>query len=253
MNFFDFKKLLVCSSMFISSIGLSQTIVNTYDLITPIDSLWSATTELQGTFALGNGVFTALNSGIGLGRSVGTKTQAWFLGGYNFASESGEEIYSTGFINIRTHFLVTKTSQLQAFYQKQFNSALQILDRSLLGLNMTKTIKSEIYTYNITSGAFLEHETYSDEFEMKILRANIAASITADFEDLDINMAIYYQPDLTNIRDNRMLGELAFQFPIREQLVFEIESALRFDSDPHLDLVPLDFSMVIGMVYSISN
>jgi len=62
-----------------------------------------------------------------------------------------------------------------------------------------------------------------------------------------------YQPDLTNIRDNRMLGELAFQFPIREQLVFEIESALRFDSDPHLDLIPLDFSMVIGMVYSISN
>ena len=190
---------------------------------------------------------------IGLGRSVGTKTQAWFLGGYNFASESGEEIYSTGFINIRTHFLVTKTSQLQAFYQKQFNSALQILDRSLLGLNMTKTLKSEIYTYNITSGAFLEHEKYSDESEMKILRGNIAASITADFEDLDINMAIYYQPDLTNIRDNRMLGELAFQFPIREQLVFEIESALRFDSDPHLDLVPLDFSMVIGMVYSISN
>lgn len=88
---------------------------------------------------------------------------------------------------------------------------------------------------------------------MKILRANIAASITADFEDLDINMAIYYQPDLTNIMDNRMLGELAFQFPIREQLVFEVESALRFDSDPHFDLVPLDFSMVIGMVYSISH
>ena len=66
MEFFKFKKLLVCSSLFISSIGLAQTIVNTYDLIAPIDSLWSATTELQGTFASGNGVFIALNSGIGL-------------------------------------------------------------------------------------------------------------------------------------------------------------------------------------------
>jgi len=50
-----------------------------------------------------------------------------------------------------------------------------------------------------------------------------------------------------------MLGELSLQFPISEQLEFEVESALRFDSDPHLDLLPLDFSTVIGMVYSISN
>jgi len=58
----------------------AQTIVNTYDLVTPIDSVWSATTELQGTFAAGNGVFTALNSGLGLGRTINSKTQAWFLG-----------------------------------------------------------------------------------------------------------------------------------------------------------------------------
>ena len=50
-----------------------------------------------------------------------------------------------------------------------------------------------------------------------------------------------------------MLGELALQFPISEKLVFEIESAFRFDSDPHLDLLSLDFSTLIGMVYSISN
>jgi hypothetical protein len=253
MDFFKFKKLLVCSSLFISSIGLAQTIVNTYDLIAPIDSLWSATTELQGTFASGNGVFTALNSGIGLGRAIGTKTQVWFLGGYNFASESGEEIYSTGFINLRSHFLVTKTAQLEAFYQKQFNSALQISDRTLVGLNLARTIKLDIYTYSVTSGVFLENETYSDESKMNILRGNLSTSITADFEDIDINMDIYYQPDVINIDDYRTLCELAFQFPIREQLVFEIESALRFDSDPHLDLVPLDFSMIIGMVYSISN
>ncbi len=44
-----------------------QTIVNTYDLISPIDSVWGLNTELQGTFSAGNGVFTSLNSGIGIG------------------------------------------------------------------------------------------------------------------------------------------------------------------------------------------
>lgn len=91
------KRLIIFLFLLSSYTGRTQTIVNTYDLITPIDSIWSATTELQGTFAAGNGVFTALNSGLGLGRAINSKTEAWFLGGYNYASESGNSIYSTGF------------------------------------------------------------------------------------------------------------------------------------------------------------
>ena len=84
-------------------------------------------------------------------------------------------------------------------------------------------------------------------------RGNAATSITAEVSDVDINLTVYYQPDIFVPEDYRLLGELALQFPISEQLVFEVESALRFDSDPHLDLLPLDFSTIIGMVYSISN
>ena len=68
-----------------------------------------------------------------------------------------------------------------------------------------------------------------------------------------MNLTLYYQPTIVNFNDYRILGELALQFPVSKQLVFEIESALRFDSDPHLDLLPLDFSTLIGMVYTISN
>tara|TARA_B110000858_G_scaffold32605_2_gene36173 strand:- start:1940 stop:2218 length:279 start_codon:yes stop_codon:yes gene_type:complete len=89
--------------------------------------------------------------------------------------------------------------------------------------------------------------------KVNLLRGNLATSITAEVSEIDVNITLYYQPAFTNIRDYRMLGELALQFPISEQLVFEIESALRFDSDPHLGLLPLDFSTIIGMVYSISN
>ena len=88
---------------------------------------------------------------------------------------------------------------------------------------------------------------------MNLFRGNIAASITTEFSDVDVHLTIYFQPDLNSFVDYRMLGELALQFPISEQLEFEVESALRYDSDPHLNLLPLDFSTVIGMVYSISN
>jgi len=247
------KRLL--ASLFILSLVQvkGQTIVNTYDLITPIDSVWSATTELQGTFASGNGVYGALNSGLGLGRSIGPNTQAWLIGGYNYASESGNAIYATGFVNARLHYSITKTLELQVFYQKQFNSALQIKQRNLGGLNLSKSILTEEFNYKFILGGFQELEIYSDNSGKDLTRGNFSTSITTEFSKIDVNLTIYCQPAISNIRDYRMLGELAVQFPITEQLEFEIESALRFDSDPHLNLMPLDFSTVLGVVYSISN
>lgn len=247
------KRIILILSLMISFSSKGQTIVNTYDLITPIDSIWSATTELQGTFAAGNGVFTALNSGLGLGRSINKNVDAWFLGGYNFASESGNTIYSTGFLNTRIHFTLKEDLKLQIFYQSQFNSALELDQRNLFGANFGKTIHSKEYLYKLTAGSFLENESYSDLSKKQIYRANAATSITTEVSDVDVNLTIYYQPDILAPKDYRLLGELALQFPISEQLVFEVESALRFDSDPHMDLLPLDFSTVIGMVYSISN
>lgn len=247
------KKLLLVLACAYSLAGKSQTIVNTYDLVTPIDSIWSATTELQGTFAAGNGVFTAFNSGLGLGRTLNSKTEAWFLGGYNYASESGNAIYSTGFTNFRVHYMATDNIQLQGFYQTQFNSALELNNRSLAGMNLAKKFKTEEFLYNLTTGLFNEDEQYSDLSEKKLIRGNIATSVTTEVSDVDIHLTLYYQPALSAFNDYRMLGELSLQFPISEQLEFEIESALRYDSDPHLNLLPLDFSTVIGMVYSISN
>lgn len=247
------KRIILMLTFMVSFASKGQTIVNTYDLITPIDSIWSATTELQGTFAAGNGVFTALNSGLGLGRSINKNIDAWFLGGYNFASESGNTIYSTGFVNTRVHFSLREDLKLQVFYQSQFNSALELDQRNLFGANFGKTIHTKEYLYKLTIGSFLENETYSDLSKKQVYRANAATSITTEVSDVDINLTVYYQPDIFAPKDYRLLGELALQFPISEQLVFEVESALRFDSDPHMDLLPLDFSTVIGMVYSISN
>jgi hypothetical protein len=247
------KKLLLIISCVFALAGKSQTIVNTYDLVTPIDSIWSATTELQGTFAAGNGVFTAFNSGLGLGRTLNSKTETWFLGGYNYASESGNAIYSTGFSNFRLHHMATSNLQVQVFFQSQFNSALELDSRNLIGMNLAKSFKTEEFIYSLTTGVFNENEKYSDLTAKELVRGNIATSITTEVSDVDVNLTLYYQPAFRVLADYRMLGELSLQFPISEQLEFEIESALRFDSDPHLSLLPLDFSTVIGIVYSISN
>jgi len=231
----------------------SQTIVNTYDLVTPIDSIWSVTSELQGTFAAGNGVFTALNSGLGLGRQLNDKTEVWFIGGYNSASESKNRIYTTGFLNFRTHYFLTKKIQVQGFYQNQFNSALKINNRRLIGLNTTNRFKMNQTIYNLTAGAFYEDELYSDQTEQTLIRGNLATSITTELSNLDVHLTLYFQPDLLNLLDYRMLEELSFQIPVSDGLKFEIESALRYDSEPHLNLLALDFSAVMGIVYSISN
>ena len=84
----------------------------------------------------------------------------------------------------------------------------------------------------------MEIETYTDLSKKQVYRANAATSITTEVSDVDINLTVYYQPDILAPKDFRLLGELALQFPISEQLVFEVESTLRFDSDPHMDLLP---------------
>ena len=247
------KSLVVVLLFGFSIRGYSQTIVNTYDLIRPIDSVWLAVTELQGSYAEGNGVFTSVNSGLGLGRVVGNSAEVWFLSGYNFASENGNQIYSNGFVNTRMHIHVSDNLMLQTFWQNQFNSALKISSRDLIGVNVAREIRKKKFRYQLGVGLFAENEVYIDESQMLLLRGNTSSSITASFDDVDINITIYYQPHITNISDYRLLGELALQFPVKENLLFEIESAIRFDSNPHLDLLTLDLSSIVGLVYTISN
>ncbi len=86
---------------------------------------------------------------------------------------------------------------------------------------------------------------------MNLFRANLIGSITTDIAEVDVHLIYYYQPALRDLSDTRMLGELSLQFPINDKLKFEIESALRYDSKPHLNLLPIDFSSLIGIVYSL--
>lgn len=247
------KRLVVALFLVFSISGQSQTIVNTYDLIRPIDSVWLAITELQGSYAEGNGVFTSVNSGLGLGRVVSKSAEVWLLSGYNFASENGNQIYSNGFVNTRVHIHVSENLMLQSFWQNQFNSALKITSRDLIGINVARELRVKNFKYQLGIGVFAENEVYIDRSEMLLLRGNISSSVIAQFEDVDVNITIYYQPHIINISDYRVLGELALQFPVKENLLFEIESAIRFDSSPHLDLLSLDLSSVVGLVYTISN
>ena len=247
------KKILSAVALVSFLSGKAQTIVNTYDLMSEIDSTWSATTDLQGTFAAGNGVFSSLNSGLGIGRSISEKSELWIVCGYNYASESNEIIYSTGFANLRFHYDIGKDLQIQTFHQRQFNSVLKIRDRELYGYNISKKIKTKEFAYQIAGGMFHEKESYTNNLSEEVVRANTAISITTEVSNVDVNLAIYYQPITNAISMYRMLGELELQFPIKDQLEFEIESALRFDSNPYEDLLPLDFSAVMGIVYSLDG
>lgn len=228
-----------------------QTIVNTYDLMSPIDSVYAANIELQGTVSTGNGVFTALNSGLGLGTRLKNSQQLWIICGYNFASEQQNLIYQTGFINIRHHSMLTSKLGLQIFLQSQFNSALLLTQRNLVGFNLSRSFlgKNELQLKS-AAGIFYENELYT-EGGMDLLRANLNVNVNKNINDVIINGTVYLQPDVQNLQDYRLLGELAIALPIRENISLEIESAMRFDSDPHLDLLPVDFSSLIGMTINL--
>ena len=243
--------LLFATVFFLLSSLSAQTIVNTHDLISEIDSAWATNMEIQGSVSSGNGVFTAINSGLGLGYKLNTKSQIWLLSGYNYASESGNLIYQTGFINARHHRKITNSLNVQLFFQRQFNSALKMTSRQLLGVNLglKKSIKD--YLTSISLGLFDEDEKYFGQSFQHLQRMNISLNVTRNVGDVEINLTMYHQPSLYRFKDFRTLGELAIELPINESVNLEIESALRFDNDPHLDLLPLDFSTLIGMSFNL--
>jgi hypothetical protein len=244
--------LLFTSILLVAQTGLQgQTIVNTYDLMSPIDSIWEANIELQGTISSGNGVFTALNSGIGLGKKLTRNQQAWLIFGYNFASEQQNLIYQTGFVNLRHHSKLSKTIGLQIFIQGQFNSALLVKERNLMGFNLSRsaTTKGGLAVKS-AGGLFFENEVYTEGL-MNLYRGNFNINLNKNINDVVINGTVYLQPDILNIVDYRLLGELAIALPVRENISLEIESAMRFDSDPHLDLLHVDFSTLIGMTINL--
>lgn len=253
LYFESMKKLLLLAAMSVSTALTlrSQTIVNTHDLMSPIDSIWATNIEIQGSVSTGNGVFTAFNSGVGLGRKLSSKSQVWALGGYNYASESGNLIYQTGFLNARYHYALSTSKNLQFFYQRQFNSALKINLRQLIGLNLGYTVSIRGYNLSSSIGIFDENETYTEEPFQHIQRLNLSLNMTKSVGDVEVNLTLYHQPSLQLLSDYRTLGELAIELPINQSVNLEIESALRYDSDPHLNLVPIDFSTLIGMSFNL--
>ena len=240
---------MLCVSVSWSLAG--QTIVNTHDLMSQIDSTWATNIEVQGSVSKGNGVFTAFNSGIGIGLKLNPKSELWALGGYNYASESGNLIYQTGFINARYHYSLGQSKTIQLFYQRQFNSALEINLRELLGINLGLKRSFDGFSLSSAIGIFDENENYTQEPFQHLQRINLSANITKSVGEVEINLTLYHQPAIQNLLDYRTLGELAIELPINKTVNLEIESALRFDSDPHLGLVPIDFSTIIGMTFNL--
>jgi len=123
--------------------------------------------------------------------------------------------------------------------------------RQLLGVNLglKKSIKD--YLTSISLGLFDEDEKYFGQSFQHLQRMNISLNVTRNVGDVEINLTMYHQPSLYRFKDFRTLGELAIELPINESVNLEIESALRFDNDPHLDLLPLDFSTLIGMSFNL--
>ena len=246
------KSTLILWLLLLFNNGLrGQTIVNAYDLMSSIDSIWATNIELQGTVSTGNGVFTAFNSGLGLGRKLTNKQQVWIICGYNFASEQQNLIYETGFLNLRHHSQLTKNTGLQLFIQRQFNSALLLNSRNLFGFNLSRATKTKSELIIKTAlGVFHEAEVYT-QGEVNLVRGNLNVNLNKNINDVIINGTVYLQPSISDFRDYRLLSEVAIALPIRENISLEIESAMRFDSDPHLDLLPVDFSTLLGMTINL--
>lgn len=160
--------------------------------------------------------------------------------GYEKESDYKNIINNKGF----GHFRITKFFRsklfLEFFLQSGFNDFLLINKRNLFGSGIRyNALNNEQFNFFIGSGLMRELEEYQlvlDDQRLLNRSTNYLQSKIKFSENIDLSNTVYYQMNVADFRDYRLLFDSDITFSLNEKLSFNFIINYRFDNEPHGDL-----------------
>ena len=180
---------------------------------------------------------------------------------FKLGRKDGKSYTNKGFIHLRGIRAFNQILMIEGFLQKQFNESIRLDDRELAGggfrfivMHPGKKSKylSLLYLY-VGIGAMWEYERLDldQEMETELFRStNYITGRLALAKRVTASATCYLQPALERPSDYRVLLETNLRLSITDNLAFNNELSLRYDSDPPVSVESSDLEIVHGISYS---
>ena len=183
--------------------------------------------------------------------------QSLFLFSREYAIVNQAKNTDQTFSHLRLIYETTALLSLEVFYQVERDEFLYLKSRELLGIGgrfeLQYQPKSTFHFLGV--GIFSENEEYIDA-EDKFIQKNRAnvywvykKNLFAD-DSLQFANTLYYQPNIEENSDYRVLDDLGFSFKIHKAFKFNINIKLRHNSIPYSDLKETDLSITQNIQYN---
>lgn len=189
---------------------------------------------------------------------ISEKFVTFFVGNIEYVEGNKSIISNKGFLHLRTVTGLAKWLDIEFFTQSEFNRFIRMRERYLGGSNLRiKPISyfgsdsSTQFSIRLSFGAMYEYENQGSNELHKIHRlvrstnnVNIYWKINEVFSLSEI---AYFQPDISDFSDYRILNDFSLIFKISEHFKFFTSLNYRYDSDPTADLKNYDLELRNGI------
>ncbi len=228
-----------------------------------IDMKVGLSQNLQTTIGLrkGNTEFFALSVAYRLD-TLSDKYHAYGVGNLNYQDNSKGVFQRSGFLHLRFLKFWTKYFSQEVYAQKQFDYFRRLKDRNIVGggLRFSFDIKgksdSSKRILNIYAGTGLMYENellnIPKNYSTNLIRSASYLNITwIPSEKYNVTSVTYFQQNIFNKDDYRILNISSMNFNVSELLTFVFQFNYRYDSQPPLpELKTYDFEIRNGINFT---
>lgn len=163
------------------------------------------------------------------------------------------------FIHWRIQFPLSPSSSYELFTQQEYNPLINLKNRQLMGLNLrhkhnllNKFIKNN--SLFIGNGLMLEYQTYLYSPKTTSMRFNQYINFESQLTTHTIFKTIsYYQPNLDNLSDFKILLESMISTTISKHISFNTHCNLYYNNMPTENIKKYDLEIIQSINFSFKN
>lgn len=239
---------------FFSSLLIAQ--VNTERYRQDSDSGFTASIDIEALAQTGNTDFQFLGLGgrLNFNRNSGYSFLV-FSGGYGW--NDGKQFSNELITHLRNVEALDDWLQLEAFIQFDYNRKRKLVSRELIGAGLRyKILTNENLRLRLGTAYFFEAEQYDLEenasHDKHTYSHRLSSYITFEIDlknDVKFLSVSYFQPDLNDFADYRMISENSIILNLSKLFDFNIKFNLRYDATPPDEIKDLDTITKFGLTF----
>ncbi len=161
----------------------------------------------------------------------------------------GVKNVNKGDLTVKCDYDITLNEQLFIFFIPSYNEFQDLKLRTQTGTGIKHTFyKNSTMDYSVSAAVLYETKEYLKNKEKGYLgRLSVRPKIKINFNKNVFFLVFFYQPQITNFNDYRILGTATVKFFITEHLFFEVNVKDEYNNIVPDDIMRNDFTSYSGI------